>query len=169
MNIIEELEEMRKRVIRNINSEFDLLIERAKSETIQPPDPNDKKSYDCTYPLVVGPAVFKGKKPISLVFGNGRKVKILTWKQLAEEVLKDCISYPDKKQGLIELCDNVSGRKRFFLSKSNEDMRSPIEIEKGIYMETHYDTETLLRILITRILDVVNYDYSGISVVIRND
>jgi len=35
--------------------------------------------------------------------------------------------------------------------------------------ETHYDTETLLRILITRILDVVNYDYSGISVVIRND
>ena len=87
----------------------------------------------------MGPAVFKGKKPISLILGNGRTVKVLTWKQLTEEILKDCISYPDKKQGLIDLCDNVSGRKRFFLSKSNEDMRSPIEIEKGIYIETHYD------------------------------
>ena len=46
-------------------------------------------------------------------------------------------------------------------------MRSPLKIDRGLYMETHYDTETLLKIMLTRILEPVNYDYSGIRVVLR--
>lgn len=169
MNIIEELEEMRKRVVRNINTEFDLLIERAKSETVQGPDKHDSKSYECTYPLTVGPAVFKGKKPIYIIFEDGSKLKILTWKQLVENILKDCISNDTRKKALENLCGKVTGKKRELISNNEKDMKSPIKISDNLYMETHYDTETLLNILMRRILDVVNYDYSGISVVIRND
>ena len=34
-------------------------------------------------------------------------------------------------------------------------MRSPVKIGEALFVETHYDTETLLRILTTRILDEV--------------
>ena len=169
MNIIEELEEMRKRMIRNINTEFDLLIKRAKIETMQSENNDKSKPYDCTYPLVVGSSVFKGKKPISLIFGDGREFKIFTWKQLVEAILKDCIADDKKKENLEGLRDKVLGKKRKLISNNSEDMISPIEISENLYMETHYDTETLLRILMQRVLDPINYDYSQISVVIRND
>lgn len=48
-------------------------------------------------------------------------------------------------------------------------MRSPIEITNRMYMETHYDTETLLNILINRILIPIGYDVKNISVIIRQD
>lgn len=170
MNIIDELEQMRKRMISNINTEFDLLIKRAKSEA---PQTNTQKSadkpYDCTYPLIVGPAVFKGKKPIGLIFSDGRKYSITTWKQLVEAILKDCISDDSKKERLNELRGKISGKSRFLLSDTPDDMKSPIEICENLYFETHYDTSTLLRILTERILDAVSYNYSGIMVVIRND
>ena len=169
MNIIEELEEMRKRVISNINTEFDLLIKRAKSEEILIPDKNESKIYECTYPLTVGTAVFKGKKPISVIFEDGRKFQVLTWKQLMKTVLEDCVADAEKKSALEALCGKITGKTRELISKNNENMKSPIEIAKGLYVETHYDTETLLNILMKRLLDVVSYDYNGISVVIRND
>ena len=46
-------------------------------------------------------------------------------------------------------------------------MRSPLQIEENLFMETHYDTETLLNILTTRILSPIGYDYSAISVTVR--
>ena len=46
-------------------------------------------------------------------------------------------------------------------------MRSPVQIDEALYVETHYDTETLLRILTTRILDEVGYDYSKIKIAVR--
>lgn len=36
-------------------------------------------------------------------------------------------------------------------------------------METHYDAETLMRILTTRILDVVGYDYDKIQIRLRQN
>ena len=48
-------------------------------------------------------------------------------------------------------------------------MRSPLKIEDNLYVETHYDTETLLKILTTRILDVIGYDYRDITITVRND
>ena len=48
-------------------------------------------------------------------------------------------------------------------------MRSPIKIDEALYVETHYDTETLLRILTTRILDEVGYDYSKIRIAVKTE
>lgn len=41
-------------------------------------------------------------------------------------------------------------------------MDSPIKIDDGIYMETKFDTESLLKVLTGRIFNAVGYDYSGI-------
>ena len=68
----------------------------------------------------------------------------------------------------MDLRGKVSGRNRVLLGKSAENMRSPVKIDDELYVETHYDTETLLRILTTRILDPVQYDYSRITITVRN-
>jgi len=43
-------------------------------------------------------------------------------------------------------------------------MNCPVEIANGVFVESFFDTEWLVRILTTEILDAVCYDYSGISV-----
>ena len=46
-------------------------------------------------------------------------------------------------------------------------MRVCFKLKQNFLMETHYDTETLLNILTTRILSPIGYDYSAISVTVR--
>ena len=46
-------------------------------------------------------------------------------------------------------------------------MRSPLPIDNAVYAETHYDTETLLKILIVRLIDQVGYGYSGIRIAVK--
>lgn len=43
-------------------------------------------------------------------------------------------------------------------------MHAPLEIDKNLYMESYYDTASLLYVLKERVLDAVGYDYSGICV-----
>ena len=43
-------------------------------------------------------------------------------------------------------------------------MDAPIKVCDGLFFETKYDTETLLNVLMTRVLDVVGYDYSSIKI-----
>ena len=61
----------------------------------------------------------------------------------------------------------MSGKKRALLASSDEGMRSPLPIGGGLFLETHYDTETLLNILMNRILRPIGYDYSAIRVTVR--
>jgi len=170
MDQIQELQNFRTQLIQEINVTFDRLIERLlieqQDETEQV---NVAREYEATYALSYPTAFFKGKKPNGVIFPNGVRVEAYTWKKVVESILKDCNSIPEKHEALIKLCGKVSGRDRLFLANRIDNMRSPIEIEEGLYMESHYDTESLLRILTTRILEPIKYDYSTISVVIRND
>ena len=68
---------------------------------------------------------------------------------------------------LENLAGKVSGKKRTLLAKTSDGMRSPLKIGENLFMETHYDTETLLNILMTRLLIPIGYDYSSISVTVR--
>ena len=168
MNIIEELEDMRQRMLQEINTEFDLLIERAREELAETEIPAPAaKPYGMKYPLTAGGAIFKGKKPEFLMFGDRDLIQIKTWKELVEQILKRCIADERYRQPLRELAGGLSGKKRILLAKTPTDMRSPLEIDRNLYMETHYDTETLLNILMTRILIPIGYDYSRITVIIR--
>lgn len=128
-----------------------------------------KRAPDLTvlFPLTGSTKLFKGTKPVRVVFPGGSEETAFTWKKVVQAILKQCLS--DGNEGALRgLAGNVAGRKRAFLAKTGAEMRSPIEIAEGLYMETHYDTETLLHILTMRILEPIHYDYSGIRVAIRS-
>ncbi len=165
MNIFQELEDMRKRILQEINTEFDVIIENLSKDSNENPHEHIQP-YEMKYPLTAGPGIFKGKKPTSLITGK-EIIRIRTWKQLVEEIMKGCMTSEKYKKELEELAGKVSGKKRILLAKTSDGMRSPLQIEENLFMETHYDTETLLNILITRILIPIGYDYSCISVTVR--
>ncbi len=168
MDIIKELENMRKRILQEINTEFDILIEQMSASEEISPVSVPAAPYEISYPLTAGGKLFKGKKPSSVRFGGEAPINIFTWKQLVETVMTKCISVKTYRDKLYSLCGKVSGKKRTLLSDKSEGMRSPIKIADGIFMEAHYDTETLISILITKILIPIGYDYSSIQVTVIN-
>lgn len=119
------------------------------------------------YPLNVGAGIFKGKRPTGVIFADGRRTENPTWKSVAEELLKDCCKDSDQRQALMDLRGKVLGRNRVLLGSETGKMRSPVKIDEALYIETHYDAETLMRILTTRILDMVGYDYSKIRIAVK--
>lgn len=166
MNILEEIEAARQRIIREINAEFDRMADsisrNSDNITAEP------IQYEITYPITADSGIFKGKKPISVIIG-GERTDVKTWKEIVKVVMEKCIESNDNIIKLYQLAGKISGQKRVLLANSGENMRSPIEITNHLYMETHYDTETLLKILITRILAPIGYNTNEISVVIRRD
>lgn len=156
----------RRSMLREINTEFDVIIDRIAQES-----GNNPKAFvgscEMKYPLTAGAGIFKGKKPAAVIIG-GECVAVRTWRQLAGEIMTRCISIPKYRIALESLAGKVSGKKRVLLAGSPEGMRSPLVLTDGLCLETHYDTETLLNILTTRILSPIGYDYSGIYVTVRN-
>lgn len=170
MDIAYELRTIRAQIIREIDQSFDQLLQRIENEhesNENITETNSDRSYEIIYPLSAGPGIFKGKKPTGIIFEDGRRIDVPTWKKVTKEILHHCNSDQKRHMALINLRGKVSGRERVLLSNNDKNMRSPLKIDRGLYMETHYDTETLLRILTTRILDPVEYDYSRISIAVR--
>lgn len=83
--------------------------------------------------------------------------------------MKDCVARPGCRKRLMEMRGRVYGRNRALLSDAGTGMRSPVEIAEGLVAETHYDTETLLKIMTTRLLKPAGYDYGGVTIMIRNE
>lgn len=127
------------------------------------------RDFEEVYPLSVSPAFFKGKRPASIMFPDGRRLATPTWKKFVAALMEDCNKDKTRHDKLMLMRNWVQGRERTLLGKSIEKMRSPIMIDEGLYLETHYDTESLLRITTDRILKAVGYDYSSIKVVIRKE
>lgn len=166
MNIIQEIQNIRGDIMLKVDTAFAELIRKMENES----NLSERQwtgDYETVYPITANPAIFKGKKPTAVIFGEER-VDVGKWKTVIEEMMKRCNADPEKHVALMNLRGKVSGRERVILAKEDDKMRSPMKIGENLYIETHYDTETLLRTLMTRILDVVDYDYSGIMVAIRN-
>ncbi len=164
MNIIQEIEDMRQRMLREINTEFDRII-----DTVLKSGDNittQASAYSIKYPIMADPGIFKGKKPIAVVIDE-EEFDVKTWKDVVKAVMNKCIESTDNIIRLYELAGKISGKKRVLLASSPDNMRSPIEITNRMYMETHYDTETLLNILINRILTPIGYKINDVYVIIR--
>lgn len=56
----------------------------------------------------------------------------------------------------------VFGRNRLLFSDSGAGMDAPLEFYPDMFLETKFDTETLLNVITKRIFDTIGYDYSGI-------
>lgn len=169
MDSIKELEQLREELIREIDEKIGQLIKHLKKESpnAEPAPGSAQRNYEVIYPLTAGAGIFKGKRPIGILFDDGRRIEVPTWKRLMEELLKDCCKKPLHRQALMDLRGKVLGRNRVLLGSEEGKMRSPVKIDEALYVETHYDTETLLRILTERLLDVIGYDYSKIRIAVK--
>lgn len=168
MDTIKELQNYRTQLIQEINLFFDGMIQNLRMEQTPNETVAEVREYESIYPLTAATGIFKGKKPTGVRFPDGTRIDVPTWKKVVEVILQRCNNVPAKHKELKNLCGKVSGRERVFLASQPDNMRSPIEVDDNIYVETHYDTETLLRILTTRILEPIQYDYTGITIAIRN-
>lgn len=171
MDVVLELERLREELIREIDEKISQVVkglERENQETSQRSYESDKP-FESIYPLNVGTGIYKGKRPTGVIFANGSRKESPTWKKVMEEILKDCCKDKNKRQALMDLRGKILGRNRVLVGSETGKMRSPIKIEDALYVESHYDTETLLRILTTRILDKVGYDYSGIQIAVQTE
>jgi len=155
MNVLRELQSMR--------SKMDTIV--SYLEQVESGRP--VAGHELVLPLTVDPAIFKGKKPVGIIFNETERIDITTWKMVVKEILKRCNADPEKHVALMNLRGRASGRDRIFLANNLDNMRSPYMISENLYMETHYDTETLIRVLTSRILDAVGYDYRHVNVAIR--
>lgn len=166
---VQDLENLREELIMEINTKINHLIEQNinNAEISTPVPVTVPQNYELIYPLNKATGIFKGKRPIAIIFPNSVRKATPTWKSVTEEILKDCCKDSEKRQALLNLRKKILGRDRILLDSEPGQMRSPLEIDETLYLETHYDTETLLRILTTRILDVVGYDYSKINIAIK--
>lgn len=166
MELVQELQTLREELIREIDEKIGRMIEAVKNESgaSSQKEKQTLKAFEILYPLNVGTGIFKGKRPTGVLFADGRRTENPTWKSVAEELLKDCCKNPVQRQALMDLRGKVLGRSRVLLGSETGKMRSPVKIDEALYIETHYDAETLMRILTTRILDMVGYDYSKIRI-----
>lgn len=112
---------------------------------------------------------FKGKKPTGLFLPGQPRINLGTWKKVAVELLKDCLNDPDRKAKLYSLRGMASGRNRIFVDAVPDSMRSPAEIARNLYVECHYDTATLLHIVLHNLLKSAGYDYSAVKIALKND
>lgn len=165
MNLIQEIQRIHGQLI-EVEAAFAELVRKIENNTASV-ERRCAREYEVVYPISMNPAVFKGKKPTALIFGNER-INIGTWQMVLREIVCRCNEVPENHKALMNLRDKITGRDRIILSAKKAGMRRPYEIGTRLYIETHYDTETLLRILLTRVLDEVGYDYGNITVAVRN-
>ena len=143
--------------LRRMLDEIGLSLEGSVQELLQPFD----------IPLTMHPGYFKGKKPIAVVFPGERIVEAKTWKLVAKALLADCLLASSSREMMLYMRGKVLGRSRLLLAATPKGMDAPIQVAEGVYFESKFDTETLLRIITDLIFKPTRYDYRGIKIRIR--
>lgn len=163
MEQIRRIREKQDQLITLINATFDEIV--AELERTTQGTQNYESDYESIYPIT-NTAGFKGKKPIAVLFQEERIITP-TWKSVVEKILTEVMKNEENKNRIMSLRDKLYGRVRNRISESEEGMRSAIKLEENLYIETHYDTETLMKLLL-QILDEIKYDYNKIKIIIKN-
>ena len=163
MGMIKEIREKQNQIIVMINSIFDEMVR--KVEDLEKKENSYENKYESSYPIK-NTTSFKGKKPIAVKFGEERRITP-TWKKVIEEIMEKVLEDEKMKKRVLDLRDKILGRKRSRLSYKSENMRSPLKLYDELYIETNYDAETLMNLLI-QILEEISYNYNSIQIIIKN-
>lgn len=155
--------------LESLRSELHSMVDARMDESIQHILRGGVLDIAPTLPLTANPSVFKGEKPESILFPDGREIKTPTWKAAVLAIMQDCNADANMHSHLMALRGKVLGRQRAILAASPEKMHAPLEIDKNLYMESYYDTATLLYVLKNRVLNEVGYNYSDIRVRFRQE
>ena len=113
-------------------------------------------------PLTSLPAYFKGKKPVSIIYPDGTEIHVDKWRKLAEKLLHRCAEEEVMRERLCCMLGKVYGRDRLLLSDRGDCMDVPLEFYPGMFFEAKFDTESLLKIITSRIFIPIGYNYEGI-------
>lgn len=169
MYTTQELQQIKAQLKEHINQIIDLRFDQMIAH-LGDASETTENVIECerTYLLNTELAIFKGKKIIRVLFTNGQTIDTPKWKSAVSAIMQDCISDPSRYEKLMALRGKIQGRDRVLLGSESGTMHRPLKIAENLYLETHYDSETLLRILTARILSAVSYDYSGIRITVRN-
>ena len=162
MNIIEDLTKARDCLTKIINEDFDRLIANLENPDLDVED----AEYELTYPLLADPSIFIGRKPAAVLFGQER-VTAKSWRDVYGTILARCNENPKNHETLMYLRNKAAGKCRVFLSDSPDGMTRPLKIDTDLWGETHYGSQTLMYILVERILSPVCFDCSDINIVIK--
>jgi len=163
MNIVNEIREKQNQIIAMVNVTFEELIRQVEEVVSEGRELSIE--FESVYPITNATG-FKGNKPIAVIIDNERSIAP-TWKAVVRKVLEDVVQNETMKKRMFELRDKMLGRVRTRLSSNPNGMRSPLMICEELYIETHYDTETLMRFLLD-ILNEIQYDSNKIKVVIKS-
>ena len=159
--ILLEIERLRGDVTAMINRNADALREQVLKnygETESSP------TFERIYPLASTPSIFKGTKPIAVLFGE-EEAAVKTWREVYAVILRRCDA--EKHEQLMELRGKIAGRDRIILAAAPEGMKRPIQICEEMYAESFFDSESLTRVLTSLILTPVGFDYTGIKISVR--
>lgn len=162
--MLDQLEDSRARMHRYIDEQYDELRTRILcGEYVA----SITAKLEREYPLDTADATFKGKKPLSIHFSDGREHQVKSWTEVATIVLQDCITNPYASSRMYEMAGSYSGRKRIILDRTPERMDVPIYIAPDLYFEGKFDTQSLIYML-KQIMDQCGYDHSGITLTVRD-
>ena len=159
---LEEITKNRDFLLANINTIFDGLIQELEN-------PGSVKEFayaEYDLPLSANPAIFIGKKPVAVLFGEER-VAVKSWREVYSVILSRCNEDPANHEMLMVLRNKTAGKVRVFLSDTPDGMTKPLKIDEGLFGEVHYGSQTLMYILCKRILDYTEFDYRDIKIVLK--
>ena len=159
ITVLAEIERIRRECRQLVDSKFDALTSRVLEE-----GGAELKEDERVLTLAAMPSAFKGKKPVSLILPGGAEVNTPSWKKAVTAILQDCNSNPRRHKWMLELRGRVFGNFRPLLAKTPEGMGAPLKIDEGLYWESKFDTEAMLRNLTDKLLSKVGYDYQGVVV-----
>lgn len=165
MDKVEAIEMMRAELIKMVNERCDALIQVIqKGECEKIPDLNVLE-YGLAWST---PSILKGKKPLAVKFRDGDRIETNTWKKVAQTILEDCNSNQDMHERLMQLRGIITGKQRIILGKDSGVMDVPLKIDEELYFEAKFDTESLLNVLVQKILEPVGYDYNRAIIEYKN-
>ena len=151
----EYAEQIRRELHETVDRQIDAFLNRMENgETESTPETE--------LPLSIMAAYFKGKKPVAIVYPDGTEVPVPTWKKAAVQLLRHCAGDEQMRGRLEGIRGKVFGRNRLLFSDSGAGMDVPLEFYPDMFLETKFDTETLLNVITKRIFDPIGYDYNGI-------
>ncbi len=151
------VEQVRKELHEMVDREVNTLLNRLKYGT-------PKMSAEITLPLSTMPAYFKGKKPVSVVYPDGNEMPATTWRKVAEELLFNCAEEPIMCGRLLDIRGKVFGRDRVIFDGTGEGMDRPVKFYPGMFFESKFDSETMLKVITKRIFEPIGYDYHRIGI-----
>ncbi|HOO07482.1 MAG TPA: hypothetical protein P5092_11610 [Ruminococcus sp.] len=151
--LLKELDRMRDKMIRSINSDYDnLRMKLTGEENVPAPIHLDN------------PSRFIGTKPVKLYIGS-EEYSVSKWSEVAYFIL--CKLNSERYNEIRGIADKLSGKKRTILGSSGDGMDRALKVDEDLYFEAHFGTEMMLTLLL-KICKYVDFDGNTVLVSVIN-